>query len=638
MTDSQTSGGQLDVNVLTIDELKEELRKLELPLSGSKAVLRERLRSSKRSCKTKPRSDDPDDEDDSESEDDEEVEERELPKRSQPLPFRDIEDSIQTFSGDGKQNVRRWIEDFEETSKVCLWSEAQKIIYAKKLLRGSAKLFVSYEKCAKSWKQMKRALIGEFSKTVNSRSIHKELAQTKKQNSESYMEYVYRMMEIASHADVELEATIQYVIDGIHDDPVNKTILYGAVSVKELRKKLSQYEAMKSSQKVNQSKTGKTWEKREKDSKEKESKGKEASRVQSNLRCFNCGQRNHVSADCPQKEKGSKCFQCKEFGHIAAQCPKRNTESTSVGQQVNKCGVAVKSDQKIYKAVKISSQHMAALLDTGSDLHLIRAERYIKLGALPLTGAKIVCLGLGENRMSTLGNFKIIVTIDNDDFTLILHVVPDMMMNHDMLLGSDLLKDANIQLIENNAIISRREDKLVVPCETDDVPEVFCINAHEIFDDGVQRQLDTDEIEMRPAIEKLIETYKPHAVKEVGIKLQIVVKDDIPVYQPPRRLASVEREQVNRQIEEWLRNGIIRPSVSEYASPVVLVKKKDGGLRLCVDYRKLNQKIVKDRYPTPLIEDQLDELQDATLFSTLDLENGFFHVPVHENSLPETKE
>ncbi|GFV44652.1 transposon Tf2-11 polyprotein [Trichonephila clavipes] len=67
---------------------------------------------------------------------------------------------------------------------------------------------------------------------------------------------------------------------------------------------------------------------------------------------------------------------------------------------------------------------------------------------------------------------------------------------------------------------------------------------------------------------------------------------------------------VNKQIDEWLEQGIVRPSSSEYAIPIVLVKKKDGTTRLCVDYRRLNRKLVKDRFPLPLIEDVLDRLQE----------------------------
>jgi len=81
-----------------------------------------------------------------------------------------------------------------------------------------------------------------------------------------------------------------------------------------------------------------------------------------------------------------------------------------------------------------------------------------------------------------------------------------------------------------------------------------------------------------------------------------------------------------------LRDGIVRPSISEYASPITLVKKKNGDTRLCVDYRQLNKKIIKDHYPLPLIDDQLDRLQDSVLFSTIDLKDGFFHVFIIEDS------
>lgn len=81
-----------------------------------------------------------------------------------------------------------------------------------------------------------------------------------------------------------------------------------------------------------------------------------------------------------------------------------------------------------------------------------------------------------------------------------------------------------------------------------------------------------------------------------------------------------------------MRDGIIQPSLSEYTSPIVLVKKKDGTTRLCVNYRRINKVILKDRYPLPLIEDQLDLLQDGRVFSTIDLKNGYFHVPLDESS------
>ncbi|GFU43798.1 retrovirus-related Pol polyprotein from transposon 17.6 [Trichonephila clavipes] len=85
------------------------------------------------------------------------------------------------------------------------------------------------------------------------------------------------------------------------------------------------------------------------------------------------------------------------------------------------------------------------------------------------------------------------------------------------------------------------------------------------------------------------------------------------------------------KFDEWLEQGIVRPSSSEYASTIVLVKKKDGTTRLCVDYRRLNRKLVKDRFTLPLIEDVLDKLQEAKVYTTLHLKNGYFHVDVNED-------
>ncbi|GFU31397.1 retrovirus-related Pol polyprotein from transposon 412 [Trichonephila clavipes] len=113
--------------------------------------------------------------------------------------------------------------------------------------------------------------------------------------------------------------------------------------------------------------------------------------------------------------------------------------------------------------------------------------------------------------------------------------------------------------------------------------------------------------------------------------MRIILKDEEPVCQPPRRLAFTERQEVNKQMEEWLNEGIIRPSSAGICKSNRNGKKKDGSSRMCIDYRKLNQKLVKDKFPLPIIEDVLDTLKEAKVYSTLDLRNGFFHVDVDED-------
>ena len=101
-----------------------------------------------------------------------------------------------------------------------------------------------------------------------------------------------------------------------------------------------------------------------------------------------------------------------------------------------------------------------------------------------------------------------------------------------------------------------------------------------------------------------------------------------PVRQPPYRLPHAYRETVQKELAEMERDGVIEPSTSEWASPIVLVPKKDGSLRMCVDYRRLNSVSEADAYPMPRIDDLIDRLGDAKYITTLDLTRGYWQVPV----------
>ena len=94
--------------------------------------------------------------------------------------------------------------------------------------------------------------------------------------------------------------------------------------------------------------------------------------------------------------------------------------------------------------------------------------------------------------------------------------------------------------------------------------------------------------------------------------------------------------EIKKQIKELLDKGYIRPSSSPWGSPVLLVEKKDGSLRMVVDYRGLNEVTIKNKYPLPMINDLFDRLQGAKVFSKIDLRSGYHQLKIREQDIPKT--
>jgi hypothetical protein len=105
-----------------------------------------------------------------------------------------------------------------------------------------------------------------------------------------------------------------------------------------------------------------------------------------------------------------------------------------------------------------------------------------------------------------------------------------------------------------------------------------------------------------------------HTIEFEGAKPMITAP-----YRHPRRF----KDEIEKAIKELLAMGHIRPSRSPFASSVVLVLKKDGTMRMCIDYRALNKKTIKNRYPIPRIDELMDELHGAVFFSKIDLHSGY---------------
>lgn len=355
------------IRKVTIKSLKEQLRRLHLPTTGNKTELQRRLEAYEdareendddsdpendtiiKNANPQESNDDDEDEDDQEAEDEDEQDELDEDRTEQRgrtsdrrrqrttsanrrsrrssqavslntasmITIKDVEDSISHFSGDDQLKIEQWIDEFEDASMLLQWSDLQKVIYARKLLRVSAKQFMALQKGITTWKAMRKRLLCEFETKYNSAMVHSQLIKRKRLQNETPRQYIYAMQTIASQGIIEEEALIQYVIDGILDEECNKGILYGSDSVTQLRKNLEYYDRMKEridkKSRKEQTKDGKKkmTEKSERKSNKKEVK---------ETRCFSCGSADHLAKNCPHKEEGPKCFKCNQFGHIATKC------------------------------------------------------------------------------------------------------------------------------------------------------------------------------------------------------------------------------------------------------------------------------------------------------------------------------
>jgi hypothetical protein len=129
----------------------------------------------------------------------------------------------------------------------------------------------------------------------------------------------------------------------------------------------------------------------------------------------------------------------------------------------------------------------------------------------------------------------------------------------------------------------------------------------------------------------------PRMPPERGVEFYIdLIPGTAPIAMRPYRMAPTELAELKLQIAELQQTGYIRPSSSPWGAPVLFVTKKDGSMRMCIDYRSLNEVTIKNKYPLPRIDDLFDQLQRAKYFSKIDLRSGYHQLRIKEADIQKT--
>ncbi|MCO5601345.1 hypothetical protein L7F22_055465 [Adiantum nelumboides] len=109
-----------------------------------------------------------------------------------------------------------------------------------------------------------------------------------------------------------------------------------------------------------------------------------------------------------------------------------------------------------------------------------------------------------------------------------------------------------------------------------------------------------------------------------------------PPNKPPYRVSQAQQEEIMRQVNELVEKGMVRPSSSPFCSPVLLVQKKDGTYRICINYRALNRSTIKKKFHVPQVEDLFDKLQGSTYFSRINLKSGYHQIRILDEDIVKT--
>lgn len=276
------------------------------------------------------------------------------------------------------------------------------------------------------------------------------------------------------------------------------------------------------------------------------------------------------------------------------------------------------NDERPYVTVEILGKPLLGLLDSGASHTLIGSKGLSVIRELGLSidhNRQSSCIVANGTRCSTVGVVELPITL-RSRFRLVEAIVaPEV--PHLLILGADFWRTMGI------------------------VPDLRHNEWHFSSEPVIANTLQhvNGQTHLSPLEKSRLQAVINRNVALMGESLgctnrteHVIETASAPIKQRYYRVNPIVQEQINKELDEMLHLGIVEPSNCPWASPILLVKKKDGRFRFCVDFRKLNSVTVRDSYPLPLISDTLDKLKDAKYLSSLDVKSAYWQVKMAESS------
>ena len=374
--------------------------------------------------------------------------------------------------------------------------------------------------------------------------------------------------------------------------------------------------------------------------------------------CFACGQLGHRKRDCPTQRDGSGGQKppdpprwSRESGGALRRDPKPSVRTppgmakgkVAVDGEVDEGKLADGSERDGLRRMEVllkgsdGAVSAHALLDSGATREFISQGMYERL----------LEVGVSTKKTNTAIRQLSGVCVPNIELMLSMQVASaqlghSVQINIRPLVVDGLDEDIIISmptLEKTGLIVLLTGDKPVVAAEFEAVPEEDHEGGTQVGD-GVLPSVAgaEDEEALGALLNEFADVFGPLPREGADVEPMLLTLKEglVPRYIPPRRMSPAMQAVVSEEIESLLQQGIIQPSSSQVSSPVVLVSKRDGGYRMCIDYRELNSCTVELRYPIESTRAVLERLARKRVFGKMDLRSGFHQLLLEESSRPLT--